>query len=68
MASATVYVHVDFKDPSLKRKNLFVKKFTNNEAHVKWTREMRIMEKESAFFNKFLPKTREFCMKYKGYL
>lgn len=68
MASASVYVHITFKDTSLKGKNLFVKKFPDNEAHAHFGKQMRIMEKESAFFNNFLPKAREFCQKYKGYL
>jgi hypothetical protein len=66
MATATVYVRIEYQDPSIKPKNLFVKKFPNNAAHTLFTKQMRIMEKESAFFNDFLPKAREFCKKYKG--
>lgn len=65
MASASAYVRVEFKDASIKPKNLFVKKFTSNAAHTQFTKAMRVMEKESAFFNEFLPKARKFCQKYK---
>lgn len=66
MASCTVYVLVEFKDTSVKPKNLFCKKFSSNAAHIQFTKAMRIMEKEAAFFNEFLPKARECCKKYKG--
>jgi len=66
MASASAYVRIDFKDSSIKPKNLFVKKFTTSAAHTQFTKAMRVMEKESAFFNEFLPKARKFCQKHKG--
>ncbi|OXA51215.1 uncharacterized protein LOC110853285 [Folsomia candida] len=66
MATATVYVTINFKDATKKPKNLFVKKFTNSELFTKASRDMKIMDKESEFFNKFLPACREFCAKFEG--
>ncbi|OXA50931.1 uncharacterized protein LOC110853581 [Folsomia candida] len=65
-ATATVYVTINFKDVTKKAKNLFVKKFTNSELYTKASRDMKIMDKESEFFNKFLPACREFCAKFEG--
>lgn len=65
-ATATVYLRFEFVDKSKKPKNLFVKKFTSNEAHTAFIRQGRIMEKEMSFFKEFLPKAKAFCAKYKG--
>lgn len=65
-AALSIYVKVDFKDPSKKSKNLFVKKFVDNELHRSMVEAMRIMEKESYFFTKFLPAARDFAKRYEG--
>jgi len=67
MATATIYVQVEFKDPSIKPKNLFVKKFVENETYKDMVKKMQIMEKESNFFLNFLPEAQEFCKNYPGY-
>jgi len=66
MATATVYVQINFKDATLKPKNLFVKKFASNELHTQMVKAMRIMEKESSFFNEFLPTANKFCKEQIG--
>lgn len=68
MATATVYVTVNFKDKTIKPKNLFVKKFTNSEMFTKATKDMKLMDKESEFFNRFLPACREYCGQFEGWV
>lgn len=68
MATASVYVQVEFKGGVRKPKNLFVKKPYNNSGHTEMTKQMRIMEKEGKFLHDFLPKMREFCGQISGYL
>lgn len=67
MATATVYAKIEFKNPSVKPKNLFIKKYTDNEDHTAWVKEMKLMEKEATFYNDFLPALREFTGKFDGY-
>lgn len=66
MATATFYCSAEFKDPEVKEKNLFVKRFHNSDAHIEWGKRSRIMEKEAEFYNKFLPRLRKFCEEYNG--
>jgi len=61
MATATVYGKVEFKDDSIPPRNIFIKKFTGNPLHNEWVQKIQIMEKESSFFNDFLPYATEFC-------
>jgi len=66
MATATVYAQINFTDEKLKPKNLFVKRFSSNEMHAQMIKAMRIMEKESSFFNDFLPAANKFCKEQIG--
>jgi len=66
MATATVYVVINFKDANLKPKNLFVKRFPSNELQTQSVKAMRIMEKESSFFTEFLPGANSFCKEQIG--
>jgi len=61
MATATVYGKVEFKDESLRPKNIFIKKFMDNPMHTEWIKTMQVMEKESSFFNEYLPYAQKFC-------
>jgi len=67
-ATETVYAKIHFKDPSVKEKNLFVKKFSSNPLHTEMVKEMKFMEKEAGFFQKFLPFIRNFCKRFPGWL
>ena len=65
-ATETVYAKIRFTDPSLPPKNLFVKKFSSNPMHTQMVKEMKVMEKETAFFHEFLPLAQDFCKKFPG--
>jgi hypothetical protein len=67
LATASLYVEIKFKDSSIKPKHLFAKKFFDNPLQTAMVKEMKIMDKESSFYQEFLPYAREYCKKYPGY-
>jgi hypothetical protein len=68
MGTACYYAEVKFKDKSIKPLHLFAKRFHANSAHTEMVKEMKVMDKEAAFYTKFLPAAKEHCMKYPGWV